>query len=301
MSTESSKRWDLARLELFAAVADLGSLTRVAAARSSTQPVISRQIAALERECGGRLFARTGRGMTLTELGQRLLPRIKAMLDEAKQLSEEIGAAGGVAMGEVRIGALPSLYKLLICPLFRVTQERFPKVQLHVFEGSAGQIDEWIATNWPSLPPESVELHGTSGRIMFRRRGYRILPHRDPKWSFLTCILYLARRGDDESWGTQLYAVDEDREATSAAPYWIDEQHCRLVEDVAFRPNRLLVFLNSVGAHGASIPADAQPANLERYIYQFRVGPTPDAIAMLKSMLPEERRPLWTGKASVDY
>lgn len=151
MSTESSKRWDLARLELFAAVADLGSLTRVAAARSSTQPVISRQIAALERECGGRLFARTGRGMTLTELGQRLLPRIKAMLDEAKQLSEEIGAAGGVAMGEVRIGALPSLYKLLICPLFRVTQERFPKVQLHVFEGSAGQIDEWIANGYVDI------------------------------------------------------------------------------------------------------------------------------------------------------
>jgi len=180
--------------------------------------------------------------------------------------------------------------------------ELIPKVIApQLLDKFRAQIDEWITRNWPSLPPESVELHGTSGRIMFRRRGYRILPHRDPKWSFLTCILYLARPGDGESWGTQLYAVDEDQEATSAAPYWIDEKHCRLVEDVAFRPNRLLVFLNSVGAHGASIPADAQPANLERYIYQFRVGPTPDAIAMLKSMLPEERRPLWTGKASVDY
>ncbi|MBI4189623.1 MAG: LysR family transcriptional regulator [Betaproteobacteria bacterium] len=148
MSIESARKWDLARLELFAAVADLGSLTRVAAARGSTQPVISRQIAALERECGGRLFARTGRGMALTELGQRLLPRIKSMLAEAKQLSEEVGAASGVAAGEVRIGALPSLYKLLICPLFRVTQERFPKVRLHVFEGSGGQIDEWIANGY---------------------------------------------------------------------------------------------------------------------------------------------------------
>ena len=115
MSNEHPKRWDLASLELFAAVAELGSLTKVATARSSTQPVISRQIAALERECGGRLFARTGRGMALTELGQRLLPRIKTMLSEATQLTEEVGAASGTAMGEVRVGALPSLYKLLIC------------------------------------------------------------------------------------------------------------------------------------------------------------------------------------------
>lgn len=162
------------------------------------------------------------------------------------------------------------------------------------------QIDEWIVRNWPDLQPESVELHGTSGRIMFRRRGYRILPHRDPKWSFITCIFYLARPGDDEAWGTQIYAVDEDSEARSAAPYWIDEKACRLVKDVKFRPNRLLAFLNSVGAHGAHIPADAQPETLERYIYQFRVGPTPAAISLLKSMLPEERQPLWAGKALVD-
>lgn len=148
MSNEPAKKWDLATLELFATVAEFGSLTKVAAARSSRQPVISRQIAALEHKCGGRLFARTGRGMALTELGQRLLPCIEAVLVDAKRLSEEVSAAGGIAMGEVRIGAPPSLYKLLICPLFRVTRERFPKVRLHVFEGSGGQIDEWIANGY---------------------------------------------------------------------------------------------------------------------------------------------------------
>jgi hypothetical protein len=162
-------------------------------------------------------------------------------------------------------------------------------------------IDDWIRRNWPDIDPQSVELHGSGGRIMFRRRGYRIRPHRDPKWSFITCILYLARPGDSETWGTQMYAVDEDQEAKNAAPYWIDEKQCRLVEDVGFRPNRLLVFLNSTGAHGAHIPAESQPEMLQRYIYQFRVGPTVDAIAKLRSMLPEERQPLWAGKALVDY
>jgi hypothetical protein len=162
-------------------------------------------------------------------------------------------------------------------------------------------IDEWIARNWPDVDPASVELHGSEGRIMMRKRGYTIRPHRDPKWSFITCILYLAKPGDDERWGTQLYAVDDDQEAKNAAPYWIDQKQCRLVNDVNFLPNRLLVFLNSVGAHGAFIPEDAEPADLQRYIYQFRVGPTVGAISMLKAKLPEERQALWVGKARIDY
>ena len=163
------------------------------------------------------------------------------------------------------------------------------------------QLDDWIVTNWPDIDPRSVELHGSGGRIMLRRRGYRIRPHRDPKWSFITCILQLARPGDSETWGTQMLAVDDDQEAKSAAPYWIDEKKCRVVEDVAFRPNRLVVFLNSVGAHAAHIPADAQPDTLQRYIYQFRVGPPLEAITRLRALLPEERQPLWAGKALVDY
>lgn len=163
------------------------------------------------------------------------------------------------------------------------------------------EIDEWIRRNWPDLPPESIDLRGSGGRVMFRRRGYRIRPHRDPKWSFITCILYLVFPGDDESWGTQMYAVRDDREATSAAPYWIDEKDCTMVEDVKFVPNRMVAFLNTDGAHGAFIPPDAQPENLRRYIYQFRLGPTQEGIAKLKDLLPEAKQPLWAGKALVDY
>ena len=161
-------------------------------------------------------------------------------------------------------------------------------------------LDAWIAQNWPDVPPSTIDLNTSDGRIIFRRRGYRIPPHRDPKWAFITGILYLARRNDSETWGTRLYTVDEDREASGAAPHWIDPARCREVAEVAFKPNRLLVFLNSVGAHGAHIPEDAQPETLERYIYQFRISPTAKAMAMLKATLPEERRALWAGKMT-DY
>ena len=157
----------------------------------------------------------------------------------------------------------------------------------------------WLARNFPELadvPLESVGLRCSDGRIMLRRPGYVIKPHRDPKWGFLTCLMYLARPGDDERWGTQLYHVDGDDEAHGAAPHWIDEKRCRPAGDIAFRRNRAFIFLNSVGAHGASIPADAQPPDLERYAYQFRIGAGADLMRRLTENLPPERRSLWEGK-----
>lgn len=164
-------------------------------------------------------------------------------------------------------------------------------------------LEDWIAQEWPPLasnplgPP--MELHSTDGRILLRGRGYRITPHRDPKWGFITVLLYLPRATESEQWGTQLYAVDEDEAANTIAPHWIDSSRCRLKVDVPFRRNTALVFLNSRGAHGAYIPEDA-PADMQRYIYQYRIGPTRAAIESLVAMLPQEQRSVWEGKM-VDY
>ena len=157
----------------------------------------------------------------------------------------------------------------------------------------------WLKVNFPSAgddPLHAIPLACSDGRILLRRPGYHIPPHRDPKWGFITCLFYLARPGDDERWGTELFRVDEDEEAKGAQPHWIDPQKCRLVEKVAFRPNRALIFLNSVGAHGSRIPEDAQPADLERYAYQFRIGAGGRTIQRLLADLPADRRPFWEGK-----
>jgi hypothetical protein len=164
---------------------------------------------------------------------------------------------------------------------------------------------EWIHANWPQLPGDdptrTLRFISTDGRILLRTRGYRITPHRDPKWGFITCLLYLARPGDNEAWGTQLYSVADDVEAPNINAYWIKADRCRLEKEVPFRRNSMLVFLNSGGAHGAHIPADAEPADLQRHIYQFRIGPAPDEIRALMRLLPEERRGFWEGKVAAEY
>jgi hypothetical protein len=142
-------------------------------------------------------------------------------------------------------------------------------------------------------PP--LDLRTSDGRIMLRRPGYVIQPHRDPKWGFVTGLVYLARRGDAEEHGTQLYRVRDDEEAPTDKPYYVDESRCELVKAVPFRANTMFAFLNSRGAHGASIPADAQPPDLERYVYQFRLGPSAASMQQLFTAMPSERQLNWAG------
>jgi DNA-binding transcriptional LysR family regulator len=129
---------------LFAKVAELGSLSRASAALDIPQSVVSRQIAQLEDESGSRLFRRTGRGVVLTELGERIYPRVKSMLLEGQQLADDIRSSKGIPMGEVRVGLLPSTVSVLAGPLFAESRKRFPEVQLHITEGSSGQLEEWL-------------------------------------------------------------------------------------------------------------------------------------------------------------
>lgn len=135
---------DLETLKLFAEVAQQGSLTKASISLSSLPSSLSRKISALERECGGRLLHRTGRGVTLTELGEQILPRIKELLLGLENLSQEIHAMAGVPTGQVRIGMLASMTHPLVNRLFKELRAKHPDVRLHVFGGSNGKLDEWL-------------------------------------------------------------------------------------------------------------------------------------------------------------
>ena len=114
--------------KLFVQVAELGSLTKTAALRSTAQSAVSRQIAAIEETCGGRLFHRTGRGVTLTEAGIRIFPRVKAWLNEAEQITRDVKATVGIPMGVVQVGLIPSTGHPLISILFQQMRLHFPEI-----------------------------------------------------------------------------------------------------------------------------------------------------------------------------
>ena len=135
---------DYAAWKLFIDAAELGSLSKVALAYGTSQPHISRQISELEQDCGGRLFQRTGRGVVLTELGQRIAPKVRAWLASSDQLANDVRAWAGTPIGKVRIGALPSTAHPLMSTLHKRLKEQYPLIQLAVREGQGAQIETWL-------------------------------------------------------------------------------------------------------------------------------------------------------------
>lgn len=135
---------ELLRLRVFIHVAELGSITRTAHLLKTTQSAISRQISALEADLGGRLFHRTGRGVTLTDLGRSVRPRIRAVLDELDLVASEAKAAAGVASGDVHVGMLATMAPRISAELLRRVRLRHPQVRLHLADGSSRQLEEQL-------------------------------------------------------------------------------------------------------------------------------------------------------------
>jgi DNA-binding transcriptional LysR family regulator len=138
---------DLTKWRAFLAIAELGSLTRAALFLNSNQSLLSRHLNALERECNARLFNRTGRGVSLSDVGQRIFPHVKALLADAEQLELEIRGEAREPAGRVTIGSLPSITNPIVGRLFKQLRARHPAIQLKILEGSSGQVDEWLSDN----------------------------------------------------------------------------------------------------------------------------------------------------------
>ncbi|MFM2403426.1 MAG: hypothetical protein RL223_1306 [Pseudomonadota bacterium] len=131
----------LPAVQLFLDVAEAGSLSKVAARRQTAQSHISRQITEFEAQCGGRLFRRTGRGVALTELGQRAVARLGPWLQATEQLAQDLRAESAQVMGEVRLGLIPSAAHPLVTRLFERLQRDHPGVRLNLTEAQGAELD----------------------------------------------------------------------------------------------------------------------------------------------------------------
>jgi len=156
-------------------------------------------------------------------------------------------------------------------------------------------LDDFVRTTWPTLGSwehSGITLRAANPRLMLRRRGYLIKPHRDPRWAFLVALFYAAPRGSAHTYGTQLYRLVQERDEAHTSPLWLAPEECQLARDVPGIGNSALMFLNSTGAHGASVPEDA-PADFLRYVYQARFSPDTATKTRLLELLAGEGRERW--------
>src|SRR5579872_5565815 len=94
-------------LNIFAAAARLGSITRAAKSLSTVQSNVTARIRLLENELGVQLFHRNHSGITLTPKGHELLPYADQMTALVQKARETVSNSKQVE-GILRIGSLQS-------------------------------------------------------------------------------------------------------------------------------------------------------------------------------------------------
>jgi len=133
------------RLKIFLTAASIGNLSQTANSLGMSQPSLSRQIAAIERDLDARLFVRTGRGMELTEAGEMFRTHAAEILRAMTNAADALSQLGGQVRGEVRLGLPPTVAHILALPLIDALQAHFPEVRVTIMEGYSGHVLEWLS------------------------------------------------------------------------------------------------------------------------------------------------------------
>jgi LysR family nitrogen assimilation transcriptional regulator len=156
---------DLKQLEYFVHVAEFGSFTRSSRYLRVAQPALSRQVRALEVELRQTLFERNGRGVTLTEAGQRLLEHARGIALQVQRARLDLEQQRGALSGRLVIGLPPSVSRTLAGALVRAFRERFPMASFGIVEGLSDHLLEWLnvgrvdfALVYSALAGAAVEL-----------------------------------------------------------------------------------------------------------------------------------------------
>jgi len=134
----------LEALGYFIAVVEQQSFTRAASKLGMRQSALSRQIQGLEKEFDTLLLYRHGRGVRLTDAGQKLHRAALAIFDVLKNTKEELSDDNSKFRGTATLGLPPSLGATISTGLVRRFQARFPEAHLKIVVGFSGTLLEWL-------------------------------------------------------------------------------------------------------------------------------------------------------------
>jgi LysR family nitrogen assimilation transcriptional regulator len=132
-------------LMLFLEVATSGNLSRAAIEIGLSQSALSRRITALESALDTRLFHRSGRGVMLTEAGQRLTAYAAEVRDLLAQATTALTSAERQGPSSIVLAAQPTIARMLFGSIGKALQLRYPGIRMRFKEGLGGYIHDWIA------------------------------------------------------------------------------------------------------------------------------------------------------------
>jgi DNA-binding transcriptional LysR family regulator len=166
---------DLRRLRYFAAVAEELSFSRAAERLHMAQPPLSYQIKQLEQELGVKLFARTGRGVRLTDAGQVLFEEARRIFVQLEQTARLVERVGGGEVGQLNLGFVPSASNEVLPPLLHHFRRRFPDVELFLQEMRPDEVVQRLHSAQVDVGFFYLPFEDTDRRLDFRSVSREVL------------------------------------------------------------------------------------------------------------------------------
>lgn len=162
---------DPRRLLTFREVVRQGSFSRAGEVLSLTQPAVSQQVSALERQLGVRLLDRGPGGPTPTAAGTLLLAHADAVADRLSQAGEQIAELAADDRRTLRVGAFPSALATVVPAAIVRLREQQPELQVEAIDAPAAELGAMVAAGAlhaamcfqdagePPRRPEGTERH----------------------------------------------------------------------------------------------------------------------------------------------
>ncbi|QTH45586.1 LysR family transcriptional regulator [Cohnella sp. LGH] len=176
-------------LEYFQCIAKLGNFTKAAQELHIAQPALSKQMARLEAEIGAELFIRTGRGIKLTEAGNRLLFHCERILADWKIAARSIQDLGLSGRGFVRLAMYPTFVWYMLPHFLPEFVRDNDSIDLEIEQGLNEPILDWVLGHHMEAGIVTAPVHHPQLREQpLHVEEFGLLVPADHPWSGRDCV-----------------------------------------------------------------------------------------------------------------
>ncbi len=137
-------RVDYLGLEAFVAIADYGSFQRAAEALNLSQAALSHRLRKIEEDIGAPLLIRSSREVSLTAIGQGLLPEARALLGALQDVYQSVRVGAHRQARQLAFACLPSIANALLPDVLAAMAQRAPDTTFEVQDIPVARIAEAV-------------------------------------------------------------------------------------------------------------------------------------------------------------
>ena len=176
-------------IRLFIRVVETGSFSKASADLGITQPTATKHVAALEARLGARLFHRSTRGVTPTEVGVAYYDKCKIIARELEEADSLAALLQSRVQGTLRISTSVAFGRRVLTPMVLGFMQQHPGLQ----------VDLSFEDRYVNLVEQGIDLALRMGRLADSTLGSSYLG-RNP-WVLVGAPAYLAAHGSPSAPG----------------------------------------------------------------------------------------------------